>query len=111
MNTDDLHLGVDIEVAEGSQVCATDAGIVDEMAWDDDFGWYMVIYHGKGYKTIFGHLQKFIAENGSLVGRGQIIAISGNTGFTKTPCLHFAIMEQNRYMNPKSYLASLRTLN
>jgi murein DD-endopeptidase MepM/ murein hydrolase activator NlpD len=98
------HPGVDIAVDRGIPVRAAAAGYVVEAAWDDTYGFYVVIDHGYGIKTLYGHNDRLVVISGERVGRGQTIAYSGSTGRSTAPHLHFAVMRGGVYVDPLEYL-------
>lgn len=83
------HDGVDFDLPKGSQVISVDDGKVVRAKWSD-YGNTVVIEHKWG-KSYYGHLDKFIVQEGDEVKRGQLIALSGNSGLSSGPHLHFGI--------------------
>jgi len=98
------HEGVDIAVKEGTPVVATATGIVIFAGWDQVFGNLMVIDHENGYRTVYGHNQKIMANQGEKVYKGDIIALSGNTGQSSAPHLHYGVLQDGVAVDPSPYL-------
>ena len=92
-----MHKGVDFGVPIGTPVMAAGAGTVAFMGWENGYGNFVVINHGNGYATAYGHLSRFAPglHNGSHVRQGQVIAYSGMTGMATGPHLHYEIRINN----------------
>lgn len=97
------HDGVDFSAPIGTKVYAPGDGIVRYTGYNFGYGNKIVIDHGYGYKTIYAHLSKSIVKAGQRVKRGDIIALSGNTGISTGPHLHYEIHKNNRKINPSGY--------
>jgi murein DD-endopeptidase MepM/ murein hydrolase activator NlpD len=98
------HHGVDIAVKEGTQISVTATGVVVFAGWDKAFGNMIIVDHENGYKTAYGHNQKNLAGKGEKVYRGDIIALSGNTGRSSAPHLHYEIIKEGEAIDPSPYL-------
>lgn len=98
-----MHNGVDIPADEGTPVYAVLDGVVTECASTEIAGNYIVVLHQNGYSTYYGHLQTAIAKVGDSVRGGQRIALSGNTGQTTGPHLHFGVLNAQRPVDPETY--------
>jgi len=98
------HFGQDFRCPEGTEVRATGAGIVAFAGnQHDGFGIKVVIDHGYGYRTIYGHLSEYNVRRGQKVNRGDFIALSGNTGTSTGPHLHYQIDLFGEHVNPLWY--------
>ena len=98
------HFGQDFCCPEGTEVHATGAGIVAYAGnQHDGFGIKVVIDHGYGYRTIYGHLSEYNVRRGQKVNRGDFIALSGNTGTSTGPHLHYQIDLFGEHVNPLWY--------
>lgn len=86
-----FHTGIDIAVPEGTPVRAAAQGTVTFAGWENGFGLLVVIDHGDGYETYYGHLSKLLTSAGHTVYAGETIALSGNTGLSTGPHLHFEV--------------------
>ena len=98
------HPGVDIAVPVHTPVLATARGLV--MAADSDpvYGHYVVVAHGDGLETMYGHNAVLLVERGERIARGQPIAYSGNSGRSTAPHLHYEIRRDGRAIDPAPYL-------
>lgn len=99
-----MHKGVDFGVPIGTPVMAAGGGSIAFMGWESGYGRFVLVNHGNGYSTAYGHLSRFAPglHVGSRVGQAQVIAYSGNTGMTTGPHLHYEIRVQNQQVNPLS---------
>lgn len=99
------HPGVDIGLAEGSSVYAADTGTVTYAGWNIyGYGNLIVVNHGNGYETFYAHLSGFNVVPGQIVTQGQVIGLSGNTGRSSGPHIHFEIRINNNRDNPCWYI-------
>lgn len=101
------HAGIDIgRVYYSSQVYAAKAGTVIISGYNRYRGNYVVISHGSGNTTTYQHLSKRSVSVGAKVKQGQVIGITGSTGVSRGPHLHFEIMENGKIVNPLKYLTN-----
>lgn len=100
-----FHTGIDIGADGGTTIHAADAGVVSFAGWGGGYGNVIILTHGNGYSTLYGHMSGFAVGSGERVGRGQPIGYEGSTGFSTGPHLHFEIRLNGAYQNPLSYLA------
>ena len=98
-----FHTGIDFSVAEGTRVQSTGDGIVAFSGYDKGYGQKVTINHGFGYKTVYAHLSKSLVRQGQNVKRGEIIALSGNTGVSTGPHMHYEVHKNNVIVNPTAY--------
>lgn len=95
------HYGQDFRAPNGTKVYATGSGVVTRAAWTPyGFGNRVEIDHGYGFKTIYAHLSEFMVEPGQQVQRGDLIALSGSTGVSSGPHLHYEIHYNGKVQNP-----------
>ena len=87
----EFHSGVDISCPRGSEVMAARDGRVVFTGFEGGYGKLVVVEHEYGYRSFYGHLSKPLVKPGDTVKRGQVIALSGNTGRTTGPHLHFEV--------------------
>jgi murein DD-endopeptidase MepM/ murein hydrolase activator NlpD len=99
-----LHSGIDIAEPYGTPVQAADNGVASLYGTCCGYGNYVILTHGNGYSTLYGHLAGFNVRNGQLVVRGQVIAFEGSTGNSTGPHLHFEIRYNDNYTDPCVYL-------
>ena len=97
------HQGVDYTVPEGSRVFATADGRVKEIASRSTAGRTIVIDHGNGYETSYSHLLAVNVRRGQEVRRGDIIGLSGNTGLSIAPHLHYEVRHNGMRVDPIHY--------
>lgn len=98
------HFGMDIAVRQGSDVVATADGRVSFAGWDQTFGWQVIIDHDAGLQTVYGHNDTLLVVAGQPVHYGEKIALSGNTGISSAPHLHYEIRLNGTPVNPENYL-------
>ncbi|MFA6430772.1 MAG: peptidoglycan DD-metalloendopeptidase family protein [Candidatus Margulisiibacteriota bacterium] len=98
------HTGVDIATTHGTPILAADSGEVIFSGWWDGYGKAIVIDHGKGIATVYGHMSRLIAGVGAVVSKGQSIGLEGSTGNSTGPHLHFEVRKNGTVVNPMPYL-------
>ena len=99
-----FHKGVDFAVPIGTAVMASCGGTVTRAGWGSGYGYCVYIQHPDGRSTRYGHLSKVLVKAGQAVSQGQKIALSGNTGVSTGPHLHFEILIGGGQVNPLKYL-------
>lgn len=99
-----MHEGMDIATRTGVPVMATAAGIVSEVSHDPGYGKMIVIDHGYGFTTVYGHNSQVVVKVGARVRRGDIIAKAGNTGRSSGPHVHYEVRLNGIPVNPRKYL-------
>lgn len=100
-----VHTGIDLGVPTGTQVRAAKDGTVTKVAWDPDgYGNYLMIDHGGGLVTLYGHCSKIFTSVGQRVKVGDVVALSGNTGHSTGSHLHFEVRVNGQAVNPRGYL-------
>jgi murein DD-endopeptidase MepM/ murein hydrolase activator NlpD len=98
---DVTHPGVDIAVAQHSYVRASGAGLVTEAGFDSIYGLYVRVEHGNtGYQSMYGHASRLFVAPGERIRQNEVIALSGNTGRSTAPHLHFEILQDGRPIDP-----------
>ena len=98
------HRGVDWATPVGTAVMASSAGTVVKAGWGSGYGYVVYINHADGRQTRYGHLSKVLVSPGQTVAQGQKIALSGNTGVSTGPHVHFEILINGSQVNPLNYL-------
>ena len=99
-----FHSGQDFAAPIGTEIYATADGVVeraDESA--HGYGKCVVIDHGFGYKTLYGHMNEFNVKVGQKVKRGSVIGYVGNTGFSTGPHVHYEVIKNGQKVNPVNY--------
>ena len=99
-----FHNGIDIANALGTPVRASMAGTVTDTGFNSSYGNYIVISHGGGFQTLYGHLKGFLVKIGQDVDQGQQIGLMGSTGYSTGSHTHFSIFKWNKAQNPLNYL-------
>lgn len=99
-----FHSGVDISTPAGLRVRATADGIVIFSGWTAGSGHTIVIEHGHGFRTAFGHNKRNLVKVGQRVKRNEEIAVSGSTGISTGPHVHYEIWKNGRHVNPATYV-------
>ncbi len=100
-----FHSGLDIGVPTGTAVHAAKAGTVIEAGWVSGYGYTVMIDHGNGVTTLYGHNSKLLVKEGQEVAQGDIIAYSGSTGHSTGPHVHFEIRINGQPVNPRPRLS------
>lgn len=99
-----MHKGVDWAVPTGTAVRASCGGTVVSAGWSSGYGYCVTIRHPDGRQTRYGHLSKILVSSGQKVQQNEKIALSGNTGRSTGPHLHFEIIINGSQVNPLLYL-------
>jgi len=122
LGTERWHFGQDFNAPYGTEVYATGAGKVITAGWSSNgFGNHVIIDHGYGYQSIYGHLSKINVPVGMNVKRGDLIGLSGNSGTSSGPHLHYQINLNGNHQNalyffsddlsPEEYIEMIQTLS
>lgn len=96
------HPGIDIAVPEGTHVRASGAGTVVEVGEDSVYGRFVRLRHRDGYETMYGHASEVLVARGTRVAQDQVIALSGNTGLSTAPHLHFEVRRNGEPVDPRT---------
>jgi murein DD-endopeptidase MepM/ murein hydrolase activator NlpD len=99
-NPEHYHPGIDIACAEGTPVLATASGVVESASFDSTLGNLLVLRHSDSMVTVYGHSSQLFVDVGQLVPVGGRIALSGNTGQSTAPHVHYEIRKHNQPINP-----------
>jgi len=99
----DFHTGIDIAVWYRTPVAATADGVVIAAGWQSGYGWSVEIQHAEGWSTLYGHLSRYLVDVGDHVKRGQIIGLSGSSGNSTGPHLHYEIRLNGVPIDPWRY--------
>ena len=98
-----FHAGIDIGSDSGTPVVAAAGGEVVQAGYMGGYGYAVIIYHGGGFSTVYGHLSKFAVSTGQKVQRNQIIGYVGSTGYATGPHLHFEVRVNGALQNPFNF--------
>ncbi|MBL0047703.1 MAG: peptidoglycan DD-metalloendopeptidase family protein [Bacteroidetes bacterium] len=102
--TEHFHTGIDFSANIGTEIYATGDGVVeraDDLA--QGYGNHVVINHGYGYETLYGHMSKIIARVGQKVKRGDVIGLVGSSGMSTAPHLHYEVIKNQGKINPINF--------
>lgn len=99
-----MHTGIDIETPRKTPLVAAQTGTVIFANWFAGYGKAIIIDHGGGYATLYGHLDVINVNVGQVVKKGENIALSGNTGYSTGPHLHFEVRMNGDYVDPLTYV-------
>ena len=99
-----MHEGLDIGSRMGTPVRASADGIVVFASWKNEYGKMVVLDHGYGFRTRYGHLASILVRNGDRIKRGDHIGAVGNTGRSTGPHLHYEVRLKSLPVNPKRYI-------
>lgn len=100
-----FHTGVDLEAARGTPVHVTADGVITNAGWNSGYGKLVIVDHGNGIETYYAHLSQFLVVPGEEVERGQVIGLSGSTGHSTGPHIHYEVRLHGTPVNPYKYLA------
>jgi murein DD-endopeptidase MepM/ murein hydrolase activator NlpD len=99
-----MHTGMDFNAATGTPIYATGDGVVERAdAEASGYGNHVVINHGFGYETLYGHMSKILVVAGQQVKRGEVIGLVGSTGTSSGPHCHYEVIRNGNKINPVSY--------
>ncbi|GIW52899.1 MAG: hypothetical protein KatS3mg081_2254 [Gemmatimonadales bacterium] len=104
----EAHPGLDIAVRAGTPIRAAGGGVVAEAGVDPDYGRYVLINHPDGYQSMYGHASRVLVRAGDVVQAGEVIGLSGSTGRSTAPHLHFEIRRNGQQIDPRSLIPSPR---
>ena len=97
----EFHSGLDLATPMGTPVKATAAGTVKVAGAAEGYGVAVYVDHGHGFESRYGHLQKVSVERGQRVERGEVVGLSGNTGRSTGPHLHYEVLVDGRPVDPR----------
>ena len=107
-NTFTVQKGIEIEAPLGTEIRAVHAGRVLYSDWFKGYGKILIIDHGEGYYTLSGHASALLKNVGQEVRAGEVVALVGDTGSLKGPCLYFEIRQKGKPLDPLEWLARPR---
>ncbi len=94
------HPGIDIAVPLATPVRAAGGGLVEAAGADPAYGLFVLLRHSGGYETMYGHASRLLVHDGDSVQAGQVVALSGNSGRSTAPHLHFEIRREGKSLDP-----------
>ena len=105
----EFHSGYDIPASYGADIVAAEAGTVITSGWVNGYGYTVIINHGGGLTTLYGHNSKLVVSVGDKVKRGQTIAKCGSTGWSTGNHCHFEVRVNGKHTSPEPYLGVKNT--
>jgi murein DD-endopeptidase MepM/ murein hydrolase activator NlpD len=99
-----FHHGIDVSLRVGSRVMSTGAGVIKRVAYNRTYGTLIDVEHFQGLVTRYAHLAKALVRPGQRVTRGQLIALSGSTGLSTGPHLHYEVIHNGKPRNPAPFI-------
>jgi murein DD-endopeptidase MepM/ murein hydrolase activator NlpD len=100
----EFHRGLDISANRGTAVLAPASGTVFFAGNGGEYGTTLILDHGNYLRSLYGHLQEIRVKQGEHVERGQMVALTGNTGRTSGPHLHYEIQVHGQAVDPRQFL-------
>ncbi len=94
------HTGIDMACPTGTSVKAAMCGKVVYTGWSNIFGNYVIMNHGNGYQTLYGHMSKILCRKGQEISQGTRIGLVGSTGYSTGPHLHFTVYKNGKLVDP-----------
>jgi murein DD-endopeptidase MepM/ murein hydrolase activator NlpD len=98
------HPGLDIAVASDTYIRAAGGGVVRDAGMDEVYGYFILLDHGEGLETMYGHASRLFVRPGDRVERNEVIALSGSTGRSTAPHLHFEVRKDGAPVDPLAYV-------
>jgi murein DD-endopeptidase MepM/ murein hydrolase activator NlpD len=95
-----FHPGIDFAAPQGTPIYATADATVKKATYESGYGNHVVLDHGYGYETLYGHMVKSIVKPGQKVKRGECIGYVGSTGFSTAPHVHYEVIYKGEQVNP-----------
>lgn len=99
-----MHTGIDFSAPRGAEIYATGDGIIVKIQYArNGYGKHVIVDHGFGYQTLYGHMSDYNVRRGQKVKRGDVLGYVGNTGTSTSPHLHYEVIKDGKKINPISY--------
>ncbi|MDD9897838.1 MAG: peptidoglycan DD-metalloendopeptidase family protein [Candidatus Melainabacteria bacterium] len=99
-----MHSGIDLAAPRGTQVKASEGGLVIYAGWYGGYGRVVIVDHSKGYSTLYAHLDRIDVKVGQRIKQGKVVGREGATGYATGPHLHFEVRSKGKPQNPTLYL-------
>jgi murein DD-endopeptidase MepM/ murein hydrolase activator NlpD len=103
-SADEAHPGIDVAVPVGSIVRASGGATVQQVGEDPEYGLFVLLNHPDEYQTMYGHLSRILVTAGVAVAPGEVIGLSGNTGRSSAPHLHFEVRQKGVSLDPRTMI-------
>lgn len=102
--TIEFHPGINFSAPKGTEIYATGDGVIEKVIYSKrGYGKHVVINHGFGYQTLYGHMSKIVVKVGQHVKRGELIGYVGDTGLSTAPHLHYEVIKNGKKINPINF--------
>jgi murein DD-endopeptidase MepM/ murein hydrolase activator NlpD len=98
-----MHTGIDFAAKKGTPIYATGDGKVINLKGGSGYGLVVVIDHGYGFQSLYGHMSKMVVKPGEKVKRGQVIGYVGSSGLSVAPHCHYEILKNGKRIDPIHY--------
>jgi murein DD-endopeptidase MepM/ murein hydrolase activator NlpD len=98
------HNGIDMAIPTGTPIRAAMGGTVASTGYSNVYGNFVIINHGNGYQSMYGHMSKILTRKGSVVAQGTQIGLVGSTGYSTGPHLHFTVYKNGAVIDPRTIL-------
>lgn len=105
LKKEELHDGLDIAVAEGTEVVAIKSGVVTETRTSATLGKLVKFHTEDGYEVMYAHLSEVLVKKGDKIRQGQAVARSGNTGLSTGPHLHYSVWKDGTLLDPLPFVS------
>ncbi len=105
-NLEAFHTGIDLKIKKGENVYSTADGVVFKIRNEDTggYGKFIIILHNYGFSSLYGHLDDILVKEGQFISKNSVIGISGNTGNSTGPHLHYEVKFLEKHINPINFL-------
>ena len=101
------HNGLDIAVAEGTDIIAVKSGTVTEVRTSATYGKLLKYETEDGYTVMYAHLSEILVKEDEKIKQGQVVARSGNTGLSTGPHLHYSLWKDDELLDPMEFLSAM----
>jgi murein DD-endopeptidase MepM/ murein hydrolase activator NlpD len=108
-NEKEVNQGINIDVKDGQEVISPYEGKVKDCGENNELGKFIVIDHGSGIETKYGHLSDIVVKKDSMLKKGEVIGKAGNNGKPSVPGLYFELLYMGENKNPEEYLSFNKT--
>ena len=98
------HTGIDLPAPKNTQIVAAASGTVVTVGYNTAYGNRVIINHGGGVQTLYAHMTSYAVSEGDTVSAGDVIGYVGSTGYSTGNHLHFSVLVNGSYVDPKPYV-------
>lgn len=100
----EFHTGIDIATNEGTEVVAVRSGAVTKVGVSNTYGNYVKYATEDGYEVMYAHLSRVLVDENAEVKKGEVVALSGNTGLSTGPHLHYGLSKKDELIDPMDFV-------